>query len=92
VKHFFTPFEDKAADTALAVFLLLNSLNALYLSWHLSITPAPLSIASKILVHLMEVDPTACKGQNTQQNRAHKHEKINTIDGNPIINSSNTTS
>ena len=92
MKHFFTPFEDKTADTALAFFLMLICLNALYLSWHLSITPAPISIASRILVHLMEVDSTACKGQNTQQNRAHKHEKINTIDSNPIINSSNTAS
>ena len=78
-KDIVTPFEHKKADGCLALFFLFISFIALFLSVHLLTTQAPMSPASKVLRYLMEEDPTACKGQNTTQNRESKNEKIITL-------------
>lgn len=73
-----SPFDHKPTDRTFIVIFMLCVTNVCMTMRSLDIYPAPIPIAAKVVRYLLEVDSTACYGQNTKQNRKTKHENTTT--------------
>jgi hypothetical protein len=76
INLFLSPFNDVVIDRCLILSFMICVTIAAMSAKSLDVTPAPIPIAFRIIHYLLEVDSTACYGQNTKQNRKMKHEII----------------